>query len=66
VFMARDRHGRRVVQSVREITGSDGTQVTTNEIWAPGPDGRAERTAVSFTESTRAAIRQVGYREGWA
>ena len=63
LFLARDRHGRRVVQSVREVIGSDGSQVTTNEIWAPGPDGRAIRTAVSLTEATRLVCAQVGYRE---
>lgn len=63
LFLARDRHGRRVVQSVREVIGSDGSQVTTNELWAPGPDGRATRTSVSLTEATRLACAQVGYRE---
>ena len=63
LFMARDDKGRRVLQSVREVTGSDGTQVTTNEIWAPGPDGGARRTPVSLTQSTRQACAAVGYRE---
>lgn len=63
LFMARDPHGRRAVQSVREVTGSDGKQVVTNEIWAPGPDGRACRTVVSLTESTRIALERVGWRE---
>ena len=63
VFMARDDGGRRVIQSVREVTGSDSNQVTTNEIWAPGPQGHATRTAVSFTEHTRRAFATIGYRE---
>lgn len=66
VFMARDAGGQRIVQSVREVTGSDGVQVTTNEIWAPGLDGRAIRTAVSLTENARSALHQVGYREAWS
>ncbi|CAO5240101.1 pilus assembly protein CpaF [Frankia sp. AgKG'84/4] len=33
--------GRRVVGSVREVTGADGLMVTSNEVWRPGPDGAA-------------------------
>jgi pilus assembly protein CpaF len=32
---------RRFVSSVREVTGADGKHVITNEIYQPGPDGRA-------------------------
>ena len=32
--------GTRVVSSIREVTGADGLQVQSNEIFAPGPDGR--------------------------
>jgi pilus assembly protein CpaF len=35
------RDGRRVVSSVREITGHDGTQVMSNEVFAPDELGRA-------------------------
>jgi Flp pilus assembly CpaF family ATPase len=63
VFMAQDRNGRRVVRSVREVTGTDGAQVTTNEIWGPAPDGSARRTPVSLTESTRLALDAIGYEE---
>lgn len=66
LFLGRDGHGRRVVQSVREVTGSDGSQVTTNEVWAPGPDGRSVRTGVSLTEDMRLACLQAGYREAFA
>jgi Flp pilus assembly CpaF family ATPase len=31
----------RFVSSVREVTGSDGPRVLTNEVYRPGPDGRA-------------------------
>ncbi len=65
VFMARDRIGQRVVQSVREITGSDGAQVTTNEIWRGGVDGRAVRTAVALTQSMQLACQRAGYQEKW-
>lgn len=63
LFLSRDASGQRIVQSVREVTGSDGSRVTTNEIWAPGPNGRAFRTVVSLTETTRIALGQAGYRE---
>jgi len=32
---------RRFVASVREVTGADGKRVITNEVYQPGPDGRA-------------------------
>jgi len=32
---------RRFVASVREVTGVDGKRVITNEVYQPGPDGRA-------------------------
>jgi pilus assembly protein CpaF len=32
---------RRFVSSVREVTGAEGHQVITNEVYQPGPDGRA-------------------------
>jgi Flp pilus assembly CpaF family ATPase len=35
---------RRFVSSVREVNGVDG-RVTSSEIWAPGPDGRARPAA---------------------
>ena len=33
--------GRRVVTSVREVVDVDGPQLVSNEIFQPGPDGRA-------------------------
>jgi Flp pilus assembly CpaF family ATPase len=32
---------RRVASGVREVVGYDGRDVTSNEVWAPGPDRRA-------------------------
>ena len=40
VFIAKSRHGR-WVSSVRQVVGVDGSQVVTNELFRPGPDGRA-------------------------
>jgi hypothetical protein len=45
IGMRDDRpHGGRLhrfVSSVREVTGAEGQQVITNEVYRPGPDGRA-------------------------
>jgi Flp pilus assembly CpaF family ATPase len=40
VFIAKSPDGR-FVASVRQVTGFDGKQVLTNELFRPGPDGRA-------------------------
>jgi pilus assembly protein CpaF len=40
VFIAKTRHGR-FVASVRQVVDADGRQVVTNELFTPGPDGRA-------------------------
>ena len=41
VHIRRLPDSRRVVSSVREITGADGHMVQSNEVYRPGPDGRA-------------------------
>jgi Flp pilus assembly CpaF family ATPase len=41
VFLHQLADGHRVVGSVREITGSDGAQVISNEVASPDQDGRA-------------------------
>ncbi len=61
VFMAQLDGGRRVVASVRELTGSDAGQVLTNELWAPGPDGAARRSGVSISERRRRALAAAGW-----
>jgi Flp pilus assembly CpaF family ATPase len=66
LFMARTGGGRRVLQSVREVTGADGAQVTTNEIFAPGPDGAAVRSAVALTGTLRLALAEAGYQENFS
>ena len=42
VFMVR-RGPRRFVASVREVVGARGVDVVTNEVFRPGPDGRARQ-----------------------
>jgi len=51
VHLARLSDGSRVVSSVREVTGADGRLVSSNEVFAPGSDGRA-RLAHAFTTRT--------------
>lgn len=63
VFMDRDRTGRRVVASVREITGADGAQVLTNELWAPGPNLAATRTSVAISQTRRQSLADAGWSE---
>ncbi|WP_308440875.1 CpaF family protein [Catellatospora chokoriensis] len=41
VHLGQTRDRARVVTSVREVTGCDGRDVISNEVWTPGPDGRA-------------------------
>ncbi|PJJ04186.1 Flp pilus assembly CpaF family ATPase [Streptomyces sp. 2333.5] len=41
VHLGWDAGGRRVVDSVREVIDADGAQVVSNEVYRPGPDGRA-------------------------
>jgi pilus assembly protein CpaF len=55
VQLARTADGTRVVSSVREITGADGSLIVSNEIWEPGPDRRAVKAAPLRWE-TQAAI----------
>jgi pilus assembly protein CpaF len=48
VHLDRLPDGTRVVSSLREVTGADGRLVASNEVFSPGPDGRA-RLAHPFT-----------------
>jgi Flp pilus assembly CpaF family ATPase len=41
VHLAWSTDGHRVVSSVREVTGSQGPEVVSNEVYVPGPDLRA-------------------------
>jgi Flp pilus assembly CpaF family ATPase len=42
VHVAKDKHGTRFVTGVREVTGTDGSQVTSNEVYRPSHDRRAQ------------------------
>ena len=41
IHLAQDPAGRRFVTSVREVVDADGAMVVSNEVFRPGPDGRA-------------------------
>ncbi len=43
--------GKRVVSSIREIAGTDGAQIITNEVYRPGPDKRAVPATQLRTET---------------
>ena len=40
VHLGTDTHGRRVVSSVREVVDAEGPQISSNEVFRPGSDGR--------------------------
>ncbi|HZD67057.1 MAG TPA: ATPase, T2SS/T4P/T4SS family [Acidimicrobiales bacterium] len=55
--------GRRVaryVSSVREVVGADGDLVHSNEVWRPGPDGRA-RPGVPLSTHRLRVLDRIGY-----
>lgn len=56
--------GVRVVSSVREVTGHLGATVSSNEVFAPGPDGRA-RSASPLSSPWRERLAAVGFDAGW-
>lgn len=55
--------GTRVVSSVREIVGADGRMVLSNEVYAPGYDGRA-RPASPMSEDGLSRLRAAGFDDG--
>lgn len=63
VHLQRLTDGRRVVTSVREVTGSDGDLVLSNEVFAPGPDHRA-RPSAPLRNETAALFETVGFDRG--
>ena len=63
--------GRRVITSVREIVDTDGPRLVSNEVWQPGPDGRAV-PGFPLRDDTLDRLTAVGFdpqllanREGW-
>lgn len=68
VFLAQERvEGqpvRRYVSSVREVLHAEGPMVVSNEIFRPGPDGRAV-PGVPVREETLAHLEVAGYDRAW-
>jgi len=60
VHLRRLGDGTRVVSSIREIVGADGRMVLSNEVYAPGADGRA-RPASPMSEDTLGRLRAAGF-----
>jgi Flp pilus assembly CpaF family ATPase len=50
----------RQVTSVREVVDAEGAVLVSNEIWRPGPDGRA-RHATPLRDTTAVALAEEGY-----
>ena len=63
VFIAKTRHGR-FVASIRQVVGADGRQVVTNELYEPGPDGRAI-PASPLPHDLADDLTAHGYDTGW-
>ncbi|MGW3627535.1 CpaF family protein [Streptomyces sp. NPDC000880] len=51
VHLSWDAAGRRVIDSVREVIDADGAQIVSNEVYRPGPDGRAVPATPLRTET---------------
>jgi len=51
----------RVVSSVREVVGTDGTQVISNEVYRPGPDRRAHPVPGALRTDTLAQLSDAGF-----
>lgn len=71
VHLRRLPNGVRAVSSVREVTGAEDNLVMSNEVFEPGPDGRA-RPAAPLRESTLRRLLAAGFDdallrnpEGW-
>jgi Flp pilus assembly CpaF family ATPase len=52
----------RRVSSIREVVAAEGNTISSNEIFRPGPDGRAEPSGVPLRPATIARLAEVGYR----
>lgn len=65
IFVCRDPDGRRVVSSIREVTGASDTSVSTNEIFAPDGAMRAVSTGTILSERTRRRLHEQGFDPAW-
>jgi Flp pilus assembly CpaF family ATPase len=65
VFVRRDRAGRRVIASIREVTGATDTSVVTNELFAPDREGKAVPTGTVCSERSRHLLHDHGFDPSW-
>ncbi len=63
VFIAKSPTGR-YVASVRHVVGAEDRHVITNELFAPGPDGRA-RPATPIPHALASQLCAAGYDRAW-
>jgi pilus assembly protein CpaF len=63
IYMAQDPTGKRFVSSVREVVDADGPMVVSNEVFRPGPDGRAV-PGVALRAGTLDELVEVGFDPG--
>lgn len=63
VHLAQDPAGHRFVSSVREVIDADGPMVISNEIFRPGPDGKAVPD-VRLRDETLDQLVEVGFDAG--
>jgi pilus assembly protein CpaF len=64
VHLEQARDGRRVVSSIREVLGSDGDQIISNEVYRPGPD----TLALPYTQPGADTVQRlagVGFDARW-
>ena len=54
-------NSQRVVSSVREVTGAEGDQVISNEIFTPDRDGRATPSGVPFSTARLDRLERAGF-----
>ena len=64
VHLGRDGAGRRVVTSVREVTGALDRQVLSSQLWAPDPQGRAVPHG-PLTDALADRLEAAGFDLGW-
>lgn len=66
IFVERDEERHRHIASVREVTGAEGPVVSTNEVFAPGADGRARPAGRGrITDRRLSELVDVGFDAAW-
>jgi len=64
VHIAATSGNRRIVTSIREVTGADRDLVSTNEIYGPDESGRAA-PRFTFSPSRLERLEQAGFDRRW-